>query len=93
MLEYLCAHSMRIDGEVLMAAVQKKAVNLRISKDLIDQARDLQINLSQALETSLVDILRDKQKAAWLAENREAVDDYNERVGRQGVFSDGVRRF
>lgn len=76
-----------------MATVEKKAVNLRISKDLIDQARDQQINLSQALETSLIDILRDRQKAAWLAENREAVDDYNERVGRQGVFSDGVRRF
>jgi len=84
---------MRMDGEVLMAAVEKKAVNLRISKDLIDQARDMQINLSQALEISLVEILRDKQKTVWLAENREAVEDYNERVGRQGVFSDGVRRF
>jgi len=93
MLECLCAHFMRIVCEVFMAVAEKKAVNLRISKDLIDQAKGLQINLSQALEISLVDIIRDKQKAAWLAENREALEDYNERVGRQGVFSDGVRRF
>lgn len=71
----------------------KRAVNLRINKKLIDQAKSMHINLSQTLETSLVEILREKQKEAWLKDNRDAVDAYNEHVEKQGVFSDGLRQF
>ena len=31
--------------------------------------------------------------AQWLDENREAIDAYNQRVEREGVFSDGLRSF
>ena len=71
----------------------KRAVNLRINKNLIDQAKSMHINLSQTLETSLVEILREKQKEAWLKDNRDAVDAYNQRVEAQGLFSDAVRQF
>ena len=46
----------------------KRAVNLRIDESLIDQAKAMDINLSQTLEASLVEVLREKQRAAWLAE-------------------------
>lgn len=71
----------------------KRAVNLRINKSLIDQAKSMHINLSQTLETSLVEILREKQKEAWLKDNRDAVDAYNQRIESNGVFSDSIRRF
>lgn len=71
----------------------KRAVNLRINKNLIDQAKSMHINLSQTLETSLVEILREKQKEAWLKDNLDAVDAYNEHIQKQGVFSDGLRQF
>jgi len=34
-----------------------------------------------------------RQREAWLAENREAIDAYNELVARDGVFSTGLRGF
>ena len=71
----------------------KKAVNLRINKELIDQAKAMQINLSQTLESSLIEILRQKQKESWLKDNRDAVAAYNQRVEKHGAFSDGLRRF
>ena len=76
-----------------MGEAAKKAVNLRISKELIDQAKAMQVNLSQVLETSLVEVLRERQQKAWLADNKEAIEAYNQRVESQGVFSDGLRNF
>lgn len=76
-----------------MGGAVKKAVNLRIDRDLIDQAKAMGINLSQLLESSLGDILRRKQQQMWMADNREAIDAYNQRVDKRGVFSRGLRRF
>ena len=76
-----------------MSKVAKKAVNLRINQTLIDEAKALKINLSQTLETSLVEILREKQKEAWLQDNKGAVASYNQRIEEQGVFSNGLRQF
>jgi len=76
-----------------MSKSVKKAVNLRINKELIDQAKALHINLSQTLETSLVETLREKQKESWLADNKDAVEAYNQRIEKNGLFSDGLRQF
>lgn len=76
-----------------MGKAAKRPVNLRIDESLIDQAKAMNVNLSQTLETSLVEILREKQQAAWLDENREAVKAYNQRIEEQGLFSDGLRQF
>jgi len=79
--------------EALMSKSAKRAVNLRIDESLIDQAKTMHINLSQTLETSLVEILREKQRVAWLDDNREAVEAYNRRIEKRGLFSDGLRQF
>ncbi|TLS67485.1 acetoacetyl-CoA synthase [Mariprofundus erugo] len=76
-----------------MSKPLKRAVNLRIDESLIDQAKAMGINLSQTLEQSLESILREKKRAAWLAENEERVKAYNKRIEQQGTFSDGLRRF
>jgi len=64
-----------------------------VDKNLIEQAKAMHINLSHALETSLVEIMGEKQKETWQKDNRDAVNAYNRRVEEQGVFSDGLRRF
>ena len=84
---------MRVYCEVMMNKTLKKAVNLRIKQTLIDEAKALKINLSQTLETSLIEILREKQKEAWLQDNQSAVAAYNQRIEEKGVFSDGFRQF
>ena len=71
----------------------KKAVNLRVNGDLLRQAKALNINLSKALEQQLVELAREARARQWLAENKSAIDDYNARIEKRGVFSDGLRRF
>ena len=38
-------------------------------------------------------ILKDKREQAWLKENKEAIDKQNERMEREGSFSDEHRKF
>ena len=71
----------------------KKSANLSINADLLQQARQLSINLSQTLEQHLAEIIRQAQRSQWLAENKSALDEYNRRIEKHGTFSDGLRRF
>lgn len=71
----------------------KKATNLSINSDLLRQTRELNINLSQTVEDYLSELVREAKRKQWLAENAEAIAAYNERIERDGVFSDGLRRF
>ena len=74
-------------------AAPKKSANLSINADLLQQAKQLNINLSQTLEQHLAEIIRQAQRSQWLAENKNALDDYNRRIENHGTFSDGLRRF
>ncbi|MBV1775674.1 type II toxin-antitoxin system CcdA family antitoxin [Burkholderiaceae bacterium DAT-1] len=71
----------------------KRPTNLSVNADLLQQARECNINLSATLEAALVLALREKQRAQWLEENRDAIDAYNQDVDAKGVFSDGLRSF
>ena len=71
----------------------KKPTNVSINRDLLQQAKEHQINLSQALELRLAELLREQRQQQWLQENQEAVEAYNRRVETNGLYSDGVRRF
>lgn len=71
----------------------KKPANLSINSDLLQQAKEHHINLSQALELRLAELLREEKRREWQDENKEAVEEYNRRVETQGVFSGGLRKF
>ena len=74
-------------------AAPKKSANLSINADLLQQAKKLNINLSQTLEQHLTDIVREAQRSQWLQENQSALEEYNRRIEANGTFSDGLRRF
>lgn len=71
----------------------KKSANLSINSDLLRQARERRLNLSQILELRLIELLREEKGQSWREENREAIEEYNRRVAAAGVFSEGLRRF
>ena len=71
----------------------KKAVNLSINSDLLQQARAVGLNLSQTLERALEQKTRELKSQRWLEENREGLKAYNDHVDRDGVFSNGLRTF
>ena len=72
--------------------VKKRAVNLFVDADLLDEARRLRINVSETLERRLRGIVRAEQEKQWLAANRAALDAYNQRVSQYGLLSDEAGR-
>jgi antitoxin CcdA len=71
----------------------KRPTNLSLNSDLLRQARELDINLSQVLEQALDAEVRKKRAEQWLQENRVAIAQYNADIELNGVFSDGLRSF
>lgn len=74
-------------------AAPKKATNLSINADLLRQAKELNINISQAVEQHLAVLVREARRQQWLVENNGAINVYNQRIESQGVFSDSLRLF
>ncbi|MDP4529080.1 type II toxin-antitoxin system CcdA family antitoxin [Alkalimonas delamerensis] len=71
----------------------KKPTNVSINCDLLEKARELNINLSATLEQALAEQVRNEQRAQWLRENADAIQAYNQFVAANGTFSDSVRKF
>ena len=67
---------------------RKRAVNLFVDTELLDEARRLRINISETLERRLRAIVKAEQERRWLEENREALQAYNRRVAEHGLLSD-----
>lgn len=67
------------------ASAPKKATNLSINSDLLRQAKELNINLSQQVEGYLSELVRKAKEQQWLAENADAIAAYNEGVERDGL--------
>jgi antitoxin CcdA len=76
-----------------MTAAPKKAANLSVRADLLEEARARKINLSQTLETALAAEIKKRREAEWLEQNREAIEAYNREIAEHGLFSDGFRQF
>ena len=72
---------------------RKTATNLSLRADLVQRAKSLKINLSSVVEAALESEIRTREQQAWLNENRDAIRAYNDRVRRDGVFGDRIRRF
>lgn len=68
--------------------VKKRAVNLFVDAELLDEARRLRINVSETLERRLRTIVRTEQEKRWLEQNRAAIDAYNRRVATHGLLAD-----
>lgn len=73
--------------------LRKKATNVSINSELLEKAKQNKINLSSTLEKSLEQILLAKEKENWEANNKVALEEYNQKVLDSGVFSDSVRSF
>ena len=77
----------------MAARAKKVATNLSLRADLVAEAKKHDLNLSEVVEAAIEVAVRAAREAAWLADNREAIDQYNEHIAEHGLFSDGRRRF
>ncbi len=76
-----------------MSAQPKKAANLTVRADLLEEARARKINLSHTLEVALAAELKRQREAEWLEQNKEAIEAYNRLIEREGLLSDSYRNF
>ena len=67
---------------------KKRAVNLFVDSELLDEARRMRINMSDTLEQRLRTIVQGELERRWLEENREAIEAYNRDVAEHGLLSD-----
>ena len=72
---------------------KKKATNLSINSDLLKKAKELHINISNSLEKTLIQLIKEKEIKNWEAQNRTSIDSYNERVAKHDSFSNEIRSF
>ena len=72
---------------------KKKATNLSINSDLLKKAKELHINISNSLEKTLINLIKEAEMKNWENENKSSINSYNERVSKHGTFSDAVRSF
>ncbi|HQL04154.1 MAG TPA: type II toxin-antitoxin system CcdA family antitoxin [Treponemataceae bacterium] len=71
----------------------KKPTNLTVNSDLLNQAKDLKMNISSVLESALIESIKKAKKEVWINENKTAMKDYNEKIKEYGLFSDEIRTF
>jgi antitoxin CcdA len=70
---------------------RKRAVNLFVDTELLDEARRLRINLSETLERRLRSLVKAEQEKRWLEENRAAIDSINTFIDRHGLLASRLR--
>lgn len=71
----------------------KRAVNVSLRADLVDEAKALGTNISAVLERALEVEHRHRRAERWREENREAIDEANAELARSGRSSEGLRLF
>lgn len=63
----------------------KRATNVSLRSDLIEEAKKLGINISEACEQGLAEEVARSRRDAWLAENRGALEASNAYVEKHGL--------
>ena len=70
---------------------KKRAVNVFVDTELIDEARRMRINLSETLEWRLRTMVRADQERRWLEENRAAIASINSFIDAHGLLASRLR--
>jgi antitoxin CcdA len=76
-----------------MIYAPKRAVNVSVNSDLAAKAKALGVNLSEALEGRLAELVAAQGRQRWREENTAAIEAYNDRVAEERILSDFDRLF
>mgnify|MGYP001616327024 FL=1 len=71
----------------------KKATNVSLSAELVEEAKRLGINVSEACQTGLAAQVKEARETAWKEENRAAIEASNEYVRKHGLPLAKYRQF
>ena len=71
----------------------KRAANLSIDESLLAQAKELQVELSQAAEAGLAHAVAERRAEIWLKDNKDALESSNRYVEEHGLPLGRHRQF
>ena len=71
----------------------KRATNLSLSTDVLEAAKDLEINLSQVCDNYLRQLVRREQERKWREDHADFIAAYNATVDAEGLPLDEWRSF
>ena len=63
----------------------KKATNITLSSDVLEQAKALSINISQSCDQHLREQVRLEQERRWQKENADFIAAYNQTIETEGL--------
>ena len=72
---------------------RKKPTNVSLSAELVEEAKRLGINVSEACQTGLAERVKQERDDAWKAENRDAIESWNEYTRKNGLPLAKYRQF
>lgn len=75
------------------SSLSKKPTNLSLDQNLILEARELGINISQAAEGGLKEAVSKAKSEQWKRENAEALKSSNEWIEKNGLPLEKYRSF
>lgn len=75
------------------SSLSKKPTNLSLDQNLISEARELGINISQAAEGGLKEAVSKAKSEQWKRENAKALKSSNEWIEKNGLPLEKYRSF
>jgi antitoxin CcdA len=88
-----------MEQELIMSAISpyansaKKATNVSLAESLLNEAKALRINISQAAEAGVAKAVAAKRAELWLQENWAAIESSNAYVENHGLPLEKYRMF
>lgn len=76
-----------------VSSTRKRATNVSLCADLLDEAKALGVVVSRACENGLAAELKTVREARWLAENSAAIESWNDWVETYGLPLAPFRQF
>ncbi len=71
----------------------KRATNVSLPSDLVDEAKRLGVNLSQACEKGLAEQVKMALGEQWKRENKGAIESWNQWIDKNGLPLAKYRQF
>jgi antitoxin CcdA len=77
----------------VIRSTAKKPTNITLSSNVLEEAKSIGINISQACESHLRELIRLKKEERWLQEHQQFVSGYNQTVHDEGLPLDEWKGF
>jgi antitoxin CcdA len=72
---------------------RRTRVKIRIDKDLLAEAADLEIDINMLADGILRDAIKKEKDRRWQAQHADVIEWYNQHVERDGIFGEEWRTF